>query len=135
MSYTDPNINKFVGTGLLFPIKLDSYGKALLGTGWEILESDLQVLIGWPEGTRFFMGEYGTKLAEFIEEPNDKILENLLRVHLIDQIKKWEPRLEVLEVNLQRRNDVSVNIIMKVRVRTTKLDKTFVVPYYIVLNP
>lgn len=132
----DPNIDKFIGKGLTFPIELDQYGKAVLKNGLELLESDLKVLMNWPYGTRFFEESYGTKLEEFLEEPNDVILQTEINHFVTEAIRTWEKRVVVGRVEYTRIKDATgVYIKIPCGIAKTKFASTFIVPYYSVLNP
>ena len=130
MSVLDNTADKFIGKGLIFPIKLDSSGKGVISGGKELLESSMRNILAFVIGTRFFLGEFGTKLELLLQEPNDLITQNLLRDYTVGVIAKWEKRLEVTNVELESKSDVELHIRITYRIIGTKLEYTFIYPYY-----
>lgn len=130
MSTIDSTADKFIGKGLIFPIQLNSSGRAEVKGGKELLESSLRNILAFVLGTRFFLGEFGTKLEILLQEPNDLITQNLLKDFTVGVIAKWEKRLEVVNIDLESRSDVELHIRITYRIVGTKLEDTFIYPYY-----
>ena len=130
MSAIDSTANKFIGKGLVFPIQLNNHGGTEPKGGKELLESSLRNILSFTIGTRFFLGEYGTKLELLLQEPNDLITQSLLKDYTVGVIAKWEKRLEVLKVELESKSDVELDIRITYRIVGTKLENTFIYPYY-----
>jgi len=130
MASIDVTADKFIGKGLVFPIQINASGRPDIKGGFDLLRSSLENILSWTIGTRFFLGEYGTMLETLIQEPNDLVTQSLVRTLTVDVITKWEKRLELLDVTLESRNDYQLNISIRYKVKNTKLEDTFVFPYY-----
>ena len=59
MAITDKD---FIGSGLVFPLNIDSKGGVRPETGKALIESSLRTITSTPNGTRFFLGEFRTRL-------------------------------------------------------------------------
>lgn len=130
MAAIDDTGNEFIGQGLIFPIQLSKMGSPNIGGGKDLLESSIKAILSWNIGTRFFLGEFGTRLEELLQEPNDLITQVLVKHFTVEVISKWEKRLEVLDVELTERTDNSINIKIRYKVINTKISETFTFPYY-----
>ena len=125
-------LQNFLGAGLVFPIKLTNLGRPNIDTGFELIRSSIQIILAYLIGTRFMLGEFGSKLELLLEQPNDKILEALVRTHVIDAITRWEKRVETLEVRIEKpptREEV-MNIFIHYKIKDTKIEDSFIFPYY-----
>jgi len=130
MAKLDKVTTQFMGQGLTFPIKLNIKGRPNIVSGKELLESSLSQILSWNLGTRFMLGEYGTKLEQLLQEPNDAIAQSLVKHYTVEVISLWEKRLEVLDVILLIKQDNLLSIQISYIVKSTKLEDSFVFPYY-----
>ena len=124
--------SKFIGAGLIFPIEIDAKGRAITSDGFELLRSSIIHILSWPKNTRWFNERFGVRLWEVLEEPNDVIGISLVRTFIIEAIKLWEPRVELLDIvvitdtaSLQK-----IEIELTYRIRNSKTEDTFIFPFY-----
>lgn len=130
MSVIDSNAEKFLGNGMIFPIVLNNSGRPDIVGGKELLEASFKHIMSWAFGTRYMLGEFGTKLEQLLQEPNDLVLQTLVKHYTVDVISKWEKRVEVLEVKLESKEDTILNIKITYKVISTKQEESFIFPYY-----
>ena len=64
-------------TGLAFPLVL-TIGKHTLVSGADLIQASIKIIIAWPLFVRFCEGNFGSRIHEVLEEPNDDILINLI---------------------------------------------------------
>jgi hypothetical protein len=76
------------------------------------------------------LGEFGTNLEQLLQEPNDLTTQTLVKHFTVDVISKWEKRLEVLEVLLESKDEYVLYIRITYRVKNTKIEDSFIFPYY-----
>lgn len=126
----DLNTIKFIGQGITFPIKLNSQGRPDIETGVELIRSSLKIILKWPYATRFFLGEFGARLEELLEEPNDTIIKSLVRHFVIDSISKFETRIELLEVSIINPTATSLSIKLRYKILSSQSEDTFIFPFY-----
>lgn len=130
MATIDQTANNFIGKGLTFPIELNSSGRPDIKGGVDLLKSAITDILSWTVGTRFMLGEYGTRLEQLLQEPNDLVTQSLVKHFTVEVISKWEKRLEVLEVKTINQTDYLLHIYIKYKVKNTKEEGSFIFPYY-----
>lgn len=125
------NEEKFIGRGLVFPIKLDNEGRPATATGFPLLESDLRILLSWPAFERYMLAEYGSRAFELLEQPNDAVTQQVMRRFTIDTITQWEKRVKLVTVTTLA-NDLGTLIAMGItyKIINTNLQNSFVFPFY-----
>jgi phage baseplate assembly protein W len=47
--------------------------------------------------------EFGSELYRFIDQPLTALTAGKIKAYIVDEIEKWEPRVKVKEVKLDRR--------------------------------
>jgi len=129
MPFEQQPIQNFIGTGLTFPIKLIN-GRGVLVTGFDLIKSSLYMILSWPFGNRYFLGEFGSRLEDLLEEPNDEVLKDLLETFIIDAITQWEKRVEVMSVDITNSSPTSLNVNLTYRIINSQLVDNFVFPFY-----
>ena len=73
----------------------------LRGTS-EVLWSSICNILLTPFNTRIHLLDFGSRLPELVFEPNDDILRNMALVYVRDALAKWEPRVNVIDVSVNR---------------------------------
>lgn len=114
-----------IGSGGCFPIELttpvDNNGTPEMvettegvkpKVGWypikgdiKLIEQNLRSILLFQIGQRFRQENFGTRIWECIEEPNDQLLEFLVKDFIRDGINSWEPRIKSLAVDTRREYD------------------------------
>jgi Phage baseplate assembly protein W len=122
-------VQNFIGQGITLPLKLVN-GKPPLESGFELIRSSIITILAWNYGNRFFLGEFGSKLSLLLEEPNDDILQETIKVFVIDAISQWDTRIELIDTQVERPNDYSINLTVKYQILSTKREDTFTFPFY-----
>lgn len=100
-----------IGNGAYFPItltkSLDSAGEevntwAITKGEQKLVKQNLSSILVHQIGERFRQENFGSRLWEFLEEPNTTMLQYLIRRYVIDSISAWEPRIKALSVSTTR---------------------------------
>lgn len=115
MGQFQPNkITDFLGTGLSYPIELEN-GKPVVSKGKALITSSIKTILSWVLGTRFFLGEFGTRIYDLLEEPNDTVANDLLEAFIKEGLTKWEKRITVSGVKVsQTENNKLATIIYSI---------------------
>jgi hypothetical protein len=124
------NLKKFTGQGIIFPIVINDKGRPNLETGFPLIRASLISIIRWPHATRFFLGQYGARIHELLEEPNDTILRSLVRHFILDSIKTFEKRISLLDIIVIRPRDGSISIKLKYKMINNSEEDNFIFPFY-----
>lgn len=122
--------NRFIGSGMIFPIELNSHGRPSIYKDLDLIKSSIAVILSWPQRSRFFNEDFGSRLEELIEEPSDAVSKSLLRRFIIDSINKWEKRVELISINIENNSPTVFNVTVNYKVRKTKQQDSFIFPFY-----
>lgn len=129
MPFQRDQIQDFIGKSITFPFKLEN-GRVPLESGFELIRSSIRIILGWPYGERFFLGEYGSKIDSILEEQNDQILYNLLSTFVIDAIGEWEKRIDLIDVIIEESTDTKIKVRIYYKVINSQREDNFVYPFY-----
>lgn len=121
-------VDDFIGKGIAYPIELVN-GKPKAATGKELIVASVRAILEWSLGTRFYLGEFGNRLKDLLEEPNDEVVNDLLEAFIKESLLKWEKRIIVISVSVnQTENNKSVLIAYSIKGLTGI--ETFIWPFY-----
>jgi len=100
-------LEKIIGSGVLYPIKLEqnSAGK----TGWypvtgtpDLILHNINSVIQYEIGSRIRQEDFGTRLWECIEEPNSQAQAFLVNQFVKQAMVTWEDRIYLTKTELVR---------------------------------
>ena len=130
------NQDKFLGSGLSFPLRLDDSGKVVITKNIDLIKSSIYNIVNWPYRHRFFLEQYGCRIEELLEEPNDYISFNLARRYIVDALNTWEKRIEISPSNItvERTSDTAIYLRLDYMIVSTKKQETFIFPFYKQIN-
>ncbi len=126
----DEIVNRFIGKTLTFPIEIDVNGRAVISEGVDVIRRSIETILSSPRGTRYFLNEFGSDLESVLEEPNDLVLEALVKKELIESITQWEKRIIPLDIRFLDATDTKINIYVSYQIRNTQVEDSFVFPFY-----
>lgn len=100
--------------GLCFPITFESndngnYKPKLSGTE-DVLRTSINNILMFPLNKRPNNPNFGTGLHQLIKEPNDLVLEALLKKQVIDKVIQLEDRCTIDLVEYSRTNDGNIKV-------------------------
>lgn len=90
-------------------------------TDISILVSSLKMLLMTNIGERIMLPDYGTNLRQIIFEQNLTGIDSMIQQEIVNAITKWEPRVQLQSIDVQRKDDKSVEVIAAF---TSKLSQT-----------
>lgn len=122
--------SKFIGKGIVFPLVIAPSGGIVLTTGTDLIKSSLRHIFATPPGTRYFLGEFYSRLPELIEEPNDDITKSLVEFFIKESVDRWEKRIELLEVEQNEQDYGKININLTYKIKATQEVDNFIFPFY-----
>lgn len=73
-------------------------GKLETSSDDENIKDSLRVLLSTAKGERAGMPDYGCSIIDRVFDPNDTMMEIIVRNDILDAIEKWEPRVKVNEI-------------------------------------
>lgn len=92
--------------GIKFPFNDSSRGDYLELTEFEAaqIRSDLVHLLLTRKGSRYYLPEFGTRIYEFIFEPNDGLTFQAIESDIRDSINQFMPNLLVNQITIEPAN-------------------------------
>jgi len=138
------NNKDYLGVGWKFPFQINANTGGVANTSDQLdgttsqegqrrhISGALQQLVLTALGERFFRPEFGTRLHDLIFDPLDDTLLALLSYYVGAGIEDWEPRVELLNVDINA--DVYkgvVRIIADYLIRATYEQGSEVFPFYV----
>lgn len=122
----------YLGTGLGFPLRIDARGQIALLSGPEKIEQSIRIILGTMPGERVMRPTFGCRAHELLFEPRNASTVGLLQEYVEEALLMWEPRIEVIKVNVT--NEESPSALMaevEYRIKETHDIRSIVYPFYI----
>lgn len=125
------NSTKFLGSGIIFPIEINEFGRVNVYAGVPLIRASILHIINWPMAHRYFNERFGCRIEECLEEPNDGVTLTMIKYFVIDALERWEKRIIPRHVSIIQTDDNSViNIKLIYQISGTKKADTFIFPFY-----
>jgi uncharacterized protein len=92
-------MQEFLGFGLLRPFRRDQKADFAAAGGGALIRSAVGQILGTVGSSDFTQGElpwrteFGSLLHLLRHQKNDRVLQELARVYVVDALKRWEPRV------------------------------------------
>lgn len=86
--------------GVAFPVGFDATGSIGESSGSERIRQSIVIVLGTRPGERIMRPDYGCELHSLAFAPNTPATANLARHYVKYALTRWEPRIEVTEVDV-----------------------------------
>jgi len=126
--------NKFIGSGIIFPIKLNQRGRPEIIGDKTLIEASITMVLNWRIRTRYFNEAFGSRLEDILEEPDDSITKALLRFFINESIAKWEKRVDIGKIDLFSPGPNRIDARLFYRIKNTKDEDVMIFPFYKSIN-
>ena len=104
--------------GVAFPFQRGSDSIPAPAYDANLVRMSVQQIIQTQRGERVMRPNFGSNIHQFVFENNDELLAQLLRTEIAASIGKWEPRVQLTNVSIQRA-DTSITILVEYAVIAT----------------
>ncbi len=125
--------SKFLGTGWFSPTKFDASGQLVLATHEQCVEQSLWAILETAPGERVMRPEFGCAIHNLLfANPGAEII-GQISVAVYQAIMRWEPRVEVLGVEVIA-DEEQINLLkieIDYRLRTVNSRFNLVYPFYL----
>lgn len=112
--------------GIKFPFQKGSTSFPAPVTDDELIrESLLQIVLTRP-GERIMRPDFGTNALSFVFENNDTVLSNLLRSEIQGVVARYEPRVQVIDIQTERKDSQLTLTIIYVVLSTRRTGTTMI---------
>lgn len=131
----DNRINReFLGQGLAFPLRFKANGVLALAQGEEDIQQAIRIILGTVPGERLMRPEFGCRIHELVFAPRNAETESLLAHYIEQALERWEPRIEVLQVeavNVDIDKGSAMLLEINYRIKATYDQRSIIYPFYI----
>jgi phage baseplate assembly protein W len=111
---------EFLGRGWAFPFRIDA---ATGGVATSVAEDNIRecmaLILATRPGERQMMPEFGCRIHELIYTPNTSANASLVAYHVQAALQRWEPRIDVIEVQATPTTTGKVSVNVRYRVKST----------------
>jgi hypothetical protein len=124
--------DEFYGRGLAYPLQVSAKGGLAESAGIRKVEEAIRVILGTNYGERVMRPRFGCNLKNLMFAPNDSATANLARVYVEEGLRRWEPRIELVDLRIQ--NDTRQGCLLidiTYRVRATQDVASLIYPFYL----
>lgn len=127
----------FLGNGLSFPLRTDARGQIILVTGAEDIDQSILIILSTRPGERVMRPTFGCRASELLFEPRSAATSSLLQEYILEALRMWEPRIEVLQVNVDETGGRTGVLLTEIeyQIKATHDTRSIVYPFYIADEP
>ncbi len=124
---------EFLGQGWAFPLQFNPRGEIALVSGETDIEQSIHIVLETMPGERVMRPEFGCRAKELVFAPLDAATEGQMRQYVQEALARWEPRIEVREINVVDSVGSEGNLLVEVNyiIKTTHDERSIVHPFYI----
>jgi phage baseplate assembly protein W len=123
--------SEFYGRGMTYPLQLGVTG-IRESAGVQKVEESIRIILGTQYGERVMRPEFGCNLKSLAFAPNNASTANLARYYVEEGLRRWEPRIEVVDVAVENDNlHGALLIAITYRLRATQDAHNLVYPFYL----
>ena len=124
----------FLGQGWRFPLGVDGRGGIALSGAEGDIEASILVILGTAKGERVMRPEFGSSIHDLVFAPNNATTGGLLTYHVQEALARWEPRIDVAEVNVRADPQEQSLVLIEIQylVKATNDERNLVYPFYLV---
>ena len=125
--------SKPLGRGWKFPFTLDERGEVALSDGEVDIQEAIWMILSTAFGERLMHPDFGCGIHDLVFAPNNTGTAGLARFYVEEALIRWEPRIDVEEVEVQADPAQPELLLISVsyRVRMTDCRYNLVYPFYL----
>lgn len=122
----------FLGKGWSFPVHQDGKHRVSISPGERSIQEAIWIILATAPGERVMRPDFGCGLHHLVFAVNEAATLGQVKQEVRDALLRWEPRIEVLNVDTEVRGRGEVLLInIHYRVRTTNNYFNLVYPFYL----
>jgi uncharacterized protein len=115
----------FLGRGWKFPFGFDpASGGVALSEFEENIRESVTIILGTQPGERQMLPDFGCRIHELMFAPATRATATLAQYHVETALARWEPRIDVINVDAYPGNSGVLRVEVKYRIKSTKADQT-----------
>jgi phage baseplate assembly protein W len=124
----------FLGNGWSFPFRISPSGGIALSRQERDIEEALRIILSTAKGERHMRPHFGCGIHDLVFAPNDATTAGLIQTYVEEAIGWWEPRVEVMNIDVAGDDEDGNMLIITIRyrVRATNDERNLVYPFYLI---
>lgn len=124
---------EFLGQGWQFPIQVDMQSKFSLAKGEYSIEQAIRAILETRLGERVMRPEFGCRIHELVFDGRNATTASLAMSYVEDALARWEPRIEVTEVDVNYHPDHQAALLIDIYylIKTIHDERSIVFPFYL----
>jgi uncharacterized protein len=131
-SLIDEQHQKYLGTGLSFPLQTNVQGGLKLSSEAQKVKESIWLILRTDLGERVYRPDFGCRLSELAFTPLNRDTLLKMRLYVLEALQKWESRIDIDEVLAEPHAQTGrVNIILHYRLKSHPDPDSFVYPFYL----
>lgn len=130
--------SSFIGRGWPFPVRPDPVaGRLLWSAHEEKVRQSMWLILATAPGERVMRPDFGCGVNELVFQPNTVAFHGVVAERVRTALVRWEPRVDVLGVDITAPEDVGSVLLVHVdyRIRANNAAGNLVYPYYLTEGP
>ena len=122
-----------LGVGWKYPLQRNQDGTITLSRYEDDVREAIWIILSTAPGERVMSPDFGCGIYDYVFAPNDIHTAGLVRFHVEDALTRWEPRIDLQEVQVQSdpRDPALLLISIDYTVRATDSRFNLVYPFYL----
>lgn len=121
-----------IGKGWKFPVKVNASGGLNWSNGPDRVMDAVWLILNTVPDERVMRPTFGAGARSFVFEPNSVASRARLSLAISEALTKWEPRIEVVSLDVAQGDDPNiVSIAIAYKIRTTNELFNLVFPFYL----
>lgn len=123
----------FLGKGWKFPVEIDERAGIALSQYEEKIRESVLIILRTAKGERVMRSDFGCGIHDFVFSTLNTSTLTLIQSSVKEALVLWEPRIEVLSVEIlkERLNEGVLLISIDYRVLKTNTEFNLVYPFYL----
>ncbi|MGW2279183.1 GPW/gp25 family protein [Streptomyces sp. NPDC001770] len=124
---------QFVGSGWSFPLRIGPTGGIALVSGEREVEEAIRLVLSTAPGERPMRPDFGCAIQDLVFAPVNEQTAGRIQHEVYASLDRWEPRIEVDDVDVTVGADQSVLYIdVRYSIRGTNNPRSLVFPFYVI---
>lgn len=122
----------FIGKGWGYPVRVNATGGIALVSNEREIEESIRLILGTAPGERPMRPEFGCRIHHYVFATPDATTAGMIADDVGRSLRRWEPRIEVLDVAVGFDDlDPSIAYIdVRYRIRSSNDPRNLVFPFY-----
>lgn len=127
----------FLGVGWRFPVEVETQVsqpvRIAVSEYEQLIEESIRIILTTSKGERVMRPDFGSDLKKLVYSPNNTATAGLAIFYVQQGLKKWEPRIVLLDVDANPDPDSEARMLISIhyRIVASNNERNLVYPFYL----